>query len=51
LNTDVQLTAGANNGFTFSGWSINGADAGSSTTLKVKMDADKNVVANFTPQC
>ncbi len=51
LNTDVQLTAGTNNGFTFSHWSIDGADAGSSTTLKVKMDADKTVVANFTPQC
>lgn len=48
--TDVTLTATAAEHFTFSGWTVNGASAGSNATLNITMDADKTVVANFTAE-
>lgn len=43
----VQLTAAAIPGYEFSGWS--GDLSGTANPAVVTMDADKNVVANFTP--
>jgi uncharacterized repeat protein (TIGR02543 family) len=45
--TDVRLTATANNGFTFAGWS--GACSGTSTSCTVKMDTAKTATATFVP--
>lgn len=45
--TSVQLTATPNSGYTFSGWS--GDASGTANPLTVLMDANKNIVANFTP--
>lgn len=44
--TSVTLTASANTGYAFSGWS--GACSGTATTCTVVMDANKTVAANFT---
>ena len=45
--TNLTLTATADDYYSFSGWTVNGSDAGSNTTLNLSMDADKNVVATF----
>ena len=47
-DTSVSLTAAANTHYTFTGWTVNGASAGSNATLNLTMDSDKTVVANFT---
>ena len=44
----VQLTATAEPGYTFSGWTVDGASAGSTNPYSITMNADHNVVANFT---
>ncbi|MDD2797663.1 MAG: T9SS type A sorting domain-containing protein [Bacteroidales bacterium] len=46
--TNVILTAAANVNYIFSNWS--GDATGSSNPLTVKLDANKNIVANFTYQ-
>ncbi len=44
--TNVQLTAAANTGYTFSGW---GGDAsGTTNPVTITMDSNKTVTANFT---
>jgi uncharacterized repeat protein (TIGR02543 family) len=43
----VTLTATANAGYTFSGWS--GAASGTTTPTTLTMDANKSVTANFAP--
>lgn len=44
--TNITLTASANSGYTFSGWS--GCDSISGTTCYVTMNANKTVTANFS---
>ncbi len=44
----VTLTAEAASGYNFSRWIVNGETAGTSEILKLKMDADKAVTAEFT---
>ncbi len=44
--TTVQLTATANPGFTFTSWA--GDASGSTNPLNVLMNANKNIIANFT---
>jgi arabinogalactan endo-1,4-beta-galactosidase len=46
LNTDVTLTATPNPGWLFTGWS--GDTSGTSNTLVIKMDSDKDITAKFT---
>jgi uncharacterized repeat protein (TIGR02543 family) len=45
--TDVQLTADASAGYTFTGWT--GDLAGMDNPANLTMDGDKNVTANFAP--
>ncbi|MCL2218969.1 MAG: glycoside hydrolase family 11 protein [Chitinispirillia bacterium] len=45
--TNVQLTAAAEPGWTFTGWS--GGATGTGTTVSVNMNAEKTVTATFTP--
>jgi uncharacterized repeat protein (TIGR02543 family) len=47
LDARVTLTASAVNGYTFDCWSGNAA--GNSPTVTIKMDSDKNLIANFEP--
>ena len=44
----VSLTAVPATGYTFSGWTVNGASAGTTNPLSVVMSANKTVQANFT---
>ena len=44
----VTLTAQPDAGYALSGWTIDGSDAGSTTTLTVTMNRDHAVVATFT---
>jgi len=43
--TDVEITAKADTGYRFTGWS---GTTQSGETITVKMDADKDIIANFT---
>lgn len=45
-NASVSLTATANNGYQFSGWS--GDASGSNNPLTITMDGNKSITANFT---
>jgi uncharacterized repeat protein (TIGR02543 family) len=47
LNSLVTLSANANPGYQFTGWS--GAAAGNANPLLVTMDSDKTITANFAP--
>jgi len=46
--TTVSLTAKANSGYTFTGWS--GASTATTNTITIKMDGNKTVTANFQQQ-
>jgi RHS repeat-associated protein len=46
--TDVSLSATPDPGYAFSGWTIDGQDAGSDNPHTLTMDTDHTVVANFT---
>ncbi len=48
MNSKVQVTASADPGYTFSGWTVNGTAAGSTNPLTVTMDQNMTIVANFT---
>ncbi len=47
-NAQVAFTAGAYTGYTFSGWTINGVDAGNANPILVTIDNNKTIYANFT---
>ncbi len=47
VDTVVSVTAAANAGWTFSHWTVNGADSGSAMPLEVTMNEDKAVTAVF----
>ncbi|HET8630233.1 MAG TPA: InlB B-repeat-containing protein [Thermomicrobiales bacterium] len=47
--TVVTLTATANAGYAFTGWTVDGASAGSANPLALTMNANHTVVANFAP--
>lgn len=45
---EVNLTAVANEGYTFSYWTVNGEESGKEETISHTAVADVNIVANFT---
>ncbi len=47
LGTELTLTAAAKDGYAFQKWQKDGADAGTSSTLNVTIDADMTIAALF----
>ncbi len=45
--TEVTVTAKANSGYAFTGWTVNGQDAGTDETLTLTITASASVVAKF----
>ena len=45
--TEVTVTAKANSGYAFTGWTVNGQDAGTDETLTLTLTASASVVAKF----
>lgn len=45
--TQVSVTASADSDYKFTGWTINGADAGSDNPLTVTVNCDTTIAANF----
>lgn len=48
MNTQVTVTASADSGYIFSGWTVNGTAAGKTNPLTVTVDQNTTIVANFT---
>lgn len=46
--TQVSFTATPAGGYTFTSWTVNGADAGTTNPLTIPIDSTKTIYANFT---
>ena len=46
--TTVTVTATANEGYTFAGWTVNGKDSGTASPATFTVSVDTTIVANFT---